>query len=507
MKLKPAAIFSNDMVLQQGKPVPVWGTAAPGTVVHGRLDSAGITTEAAADAAGRWQLTLPPLPAGGPYTLALRAGEEQTVFQNVWLGEVWLAGGQSNMELTLASSRDGAAVLARCADPRLHFYATPKVTTPEAATLAQSRWQPVRPGTAADLSAVAYYVAAALARALDVHVGILECFWGGTYAHCWMPRSLLATFPEGQARLAWYDAQIGDKTDEQFAAECKAYDTAVEAWNARISARRAADPDVSWAVLNADCGLYPWPPPAGRTAYQRPGNLYESMLRQVCPYAVRGFWYYQGEQDEAWPQDYRALLAHLVRRWRADWGGELPFLLVQLPRYATGAGPDAWPTLRAAQAAVADAEPNCGLVVLADCGEADNIHPTDKAVVGARLAQLALDMVYVYGQPVEGRPPRLAEASLAPGGQVQLRFVHTGGGLRLAGTGRGFQLAGADGVFAEASARIVAPDLVVVHSPAVAAPRAVRYAWYNFGPAELYGGTGLAAAPLCARLPVEGFYP
>ena len=175
--------------------------------------------------------------------------------------------------------------------------------------------------------------------------------------------------------------------------------------------------------------------------------------------------------------------------------------------YATGAGPDAWPTLRAAQAAVADAEPNCGLVVLADCGEADNIHPTDKAVVGARLAQLALDMVYVYGQPVEGRPPRLAEASLAPGGQVQLRFVHTGGGLRLAGTGRGFQLAGADGVFAEASARIVAPDLVVVHSPAVAAPRAVRYAWYNFGPAELYGGTGLAAAPLCARLPVEGFYP
>ena len=157
-------VFSSDMVLQQGKPAPVWGTAAPGTVVRGRLE-----------------------PAGGPYTLALRAGEEQTVFQNVWL-----AGGQSNMELTLASSRDGAAVLARCADPRLHFYATPKVTTPEAAALAQSRWQPVRPDTAAGLSAAAYYAAAALARALDVHVGILECFWGGTYAHCWMPRSLLA---------------------------------------------------------------------------------------------------------------------------------------------------------------------------------------------------------------------------------------------------------------------------------------------------------------------------
>ena len=491
--LKPAAVFSGDMVLQQGTPVPVWGTAAPGAIVRGRLEPAGVTASTAADGAGRWQLCLPPLRAGGPYTLTLVCGEEKVTFPNVWIGEVWLAGGQSNMELTLANSRDGAAALAGCADPRLHFYATPKVTTPEAAGAAESRWLPVRPDTAADISAVAYYAAAALAKALDVHVGILECYWGGTYAHCWMPRSLLATFPEGRARLAWYDEQAGDKTDEQFAAECAAYDAAVDAWNARIAARRAADPDVSWTVLNAECGLYPWPPPAGRTGYQRPGNLYESMLRRVCPYAVRGFWYYQGEQDETWPQDYQALLTRLVRRWRADWGGELPFLLVQLPMYATGEGADAWPTLRAAQAAVADSEPNCGLVVLADCGEADNIHPTDKAVVGERLARLALESV--YGKPVDGRSPCLTEAVQAPGGAVRLRFAHTGGGLRLAGAGRGFELAGPDGVFAAAPAALAAPDTVLVQSPAVPAPCAVRYAWYNFGPAELYGGSGLAARP------------
>lgn len=500
MTLQAAAVFSSNMVLQQGVPVPVWGTAAPGAVIFCRLDPAGVTATGKTDAGGNWRLTLPAMPAGGPHTLTLSAGQERVVFTDVWLGEVWLAGGQSNMELTLANSRDGQAALAACDDPRLHFYATPKVTTPQAADAAESQWLPVRPDTAADLSAVAYYAAAALAQALDVHVGILECFWGGTYAHCWMPRSLLSTFPEGRARIDWYDAQVGEKTEEQFETECKAYQAEVDAWNARIAARRAVDPEVSWTVLNTDCGLYPWPPPAGRTGYQRPGNLYESMLRRVCPYAVRGFWYYQGEQDETWPQDYQALLTRLVRRWRADWGvGNLPFLLVQLPMYATGEGVDAWPTLRAAQAAVADAEPGCGLVVLADCGEADNIHPVDKAVVGRRLALLALDIV--YRQPVIGKSPRLIEATPGKNGQVLLRFVHTGGGMYLAGAGRGFELAGPDGVFVTAEARIIAPDMVLVQSPAVREPRAVRYAWYNFGPAELYGGSNLAAAPLSVRLP------
>ena len=499
MTLQAAAVFSSNMVLQQGVPVPVWGTAAPGASVSCRLEPAGMTATVRADAGGNWRLTLPAMPAGGPHTLTLSAGQERVIFTDVWLGEVWLAGGQSNMELTLANSRDGQAALAACDDPRLHFYATPKVTTPQAADAAESQWLPVRPDTAADLSAVAYYAAAALAQALDVHVGILECFWGGTYAHCWLPRAELAIFPQGRARLAWYDARMGEKSDAQFDAECAAYQAEVDAWNARIAARRAADPDVPWTVLNRECGLYPWPPPAGRTGYQRPGNLYESMLRRVCPYAVRGFWYYQGEQDETWPQDYQALLTRLVRRWRADWGGDLPFLLVQLPMYGTGAGPDAWPTLRAAQAAVANAEPNCGLVVLADCGEADNIHPIDKAVVGERLARLALESV--YGKPIDGRSPCLTEAVQAPGGAVWLRFAHTGGELRLTGTGRGFELAGPDGVFVTAEARIIAPDMVLVQSPAVREPRAVRYAWYNFGPAELYGGSNLAAAPLSVRLP------
>ena len=252
---------------------------------------------------------------------------------------------------------------------------------------------------------------------------------------------------------------------------------------------------MSWTVLNADCGLYPWPPPAGRTGFQRPGNLFESMLRRICPYGIRGFWYYQGEQDEEWPQDYRAELTQLVRCWRSCWGdfeGRLPFLLVQLPMYATGAGEDSWPILRQAQASVAAGEPNAGLVVLADCGEADNIHPIDKEPAGRRLALLALETV--YGQPVAGRSPQLLKARRGPGpGQVLLHFAHAAGGMQV--RGGGVQLAGADGIFRDARAVPDGPDRIRADCGDPRHPCAVRYAWYNSGPAGLYGGTGLPAAP------------
>lgn len=494
MKLQAAAVFGSDMVLQRDCPVPFWGRAVPGAEVTAALAPGGITAAAMADPDGCWRLTLPPHPAGGPYTLTLQSGADTLTFAGVYYGEVWLAGGQSNMELPLTGSRDGAAALAACADARLHFYATPKVTTAAAAETAPARWQVVGPDTAADLSAVAYYAARELAAALDLHIGILECFWGGTYAHCWLPRDLLAACPEGRRRLAWYDARMGRKTDAEFDAECAAYQAEVDAWNARIAARRAAQPDVSWTVLNADCGLYPWPPPAGRTGFQRPGNLYDSMLRRICPYALRGFWYYQGEQDEEWPADYEAELTMLVRRWRADWSdrtGSLPFLLVQLPMYATGAGAHSWPTLRAAQAAVADREPNARLAVLADLGEADNIHPVDKEPVGRRLALLALETV--YGLPVAGRSPQLREAR-AMAESALLRFAHTGGALTLTPGDTGFALAGADGVFHPAAARTCG-DTVTLRADAVSQPRQVCYAWHNFGPAALHGGTGLAARP------------
>ena len=181
-----------------------------------------------------------------------------------------------------------------------------------------------------------------------------------------------------------------------------------------------------------------------------------------------------------------------MRRWRADWGDRaLPFLVVQLPMYGSEFD---WPALRAAQSAVVHHEPNMALAVLTDCGEEDNIHPTDKQTPGTRLGLLTMQTV--YHAPVQGLAPEMTCVDFA-GSRALIRFANAAGGLRLAGQGRGFELAGRDGVFHPARAEILAPDTVRLHCSAVLHPVAVRYAWHSFGPAELFGGTGLAAAPLC----------
>lgn len=221
------------------------------------------------------------------------------------------------------------------------------------------------------------------------------------------------------------------------------------------------------------------------------------MLCRLCPYGLRGFWYYQGEQDEEWPEDYFDLLSALIHRWRRDWGGEaLPFLLIQLPMYGSTeetASPMSWPLLRKAQSDAAERIPRVELAVLADCGEFDNIHPIDKKTPGTRLGLLALEGVYHL--PITGRPPVCAEAR-REGNAVLLRFDHTGGGLRL--SGGGFQLAGPDGVFHEGTAELTGSD--TVRLTGVPDPQMVRYAWFSYGLAELHGGTGLAAAPFEKRL-------
>lgn len=500
MKLKLAAVFGNDMVLQRDMAAPVWGTAPAGETVT--VSISGRTAQAAAGLDGSWRVNLPAGPAGGPFSLTVQCGKEAVCLERVYRGEVWLAGGQSNMELALKDSENGGAAVQASVHPRIHLYMTPKATTVEEAEAMENSdppaWKISGPESAGGFSAVAWYAAKTLAEHLpEIHIGVISCCWGGTFAHCWMPRRDLASIPEGQRRIAEYDARIGSKSDGDFARELEAYQREVDAWNDRIAVRRSMEPDVTWEVLNEECGLYPWPPPAGRTGFQRPGNLYDAMLSRVKPYALRGFWYYQGEQDEEWPEDYYALLTNLIHRWRRDWEDDKkPFLLVQLPMFISKADslagdPMRWPVLREAQASAARTLPGVEMAVTADCGEFDNIHPIDKRTPGVRLGLLALEAVYQL--PVAGRPPACRKV-WREGAAVMLRFDHTGGRLRI--TDGGFQLAGRDGVFRAAEARIVSKDAVRVSVPGIDAPAAVRYAWYSYGPAGLYGDTGLAAAPL-----------
>ncbi|MGN0997550.1 MAG: sialate O-acetylesterase, partial [Candidatus Ventricola sp.] len=227
------------------------------------------------------------------------------------------------------------------------------------------------------------------------------------------------------------EQHVAGKTDEQFARESAAYQREADGYNAAVAALKAENPDISFAEITRRVGAFPWPPPWGRTMLRRPAGPFETMLTRVAPVTLRGFLFYQGEQDAtpARAPGYAALLTTMIAQWRALFGDEtLFFTAAQLPRFGAEPSLEDWPAIRAAQQAVVDRTDNAALACLLDCGERDNVHPTDRRTPGKRLAAVAL--AHVYGQSVPADAPRLAGAALE-GDRLLLRFAHAGGGLRV----------------------------------------------------------------------------
>jgi Carbohydrate esterase, sialic acid-specific acetylesterase len=226
-----------------------------------------------------------------------------------------------------------------------------------------------------------------------------------------------------------------------------------------------------------------------------PSSLFNGMIAPLIPFAIRGAVWYQGESNAPRAYQYRTLLPALIRGWRQAWGeGDFPFLIVQLPNFGQRPeqpGEDVWAELREAQL-MALRLPNTGLAVTIDLGSAVNLHPPRKAEVGHRLALWALGTTYhkdiVYSGP-------LYNSKQIEGNQIKIHFTHLGGGLEAHGPSlRGFAIAGADRVFHWANASIEG-DAVVISSPAVPSPVAVRYAWAGNPDCNLYNKAGLPASP------------
>ena len=493
--LRLAAVFGEHMVLQQGKPIAVFGEA------DGPVDItlAQHSVKAACEG-GRFLARLPALPAGGPHKLTVRCGQESVTLGDVMVGEVWLCGGQSNMEFRLRDERhfDEANAMQ---DSRVRFYEVPQAATVrEAEALEQGRaWTPLMPGACAEVSAAAFYAARELARRLDVAVGMIVCCIGGTSASCWMSRETLSGFPEGRAYLTEFEQHVAGKTDEQFACESAAYQREVDGWNAAVAALKKENPDISFADITAYAGAFPWPPPWGRTMLHRPAGPFETMLTRVAPYTLRGILFYQGEQDSAPARapGYAALLTAMIAQWRTLFEDEaIFFVAVQLPRF--GAEPDVedWPAIRAAQQRVIGCTPHAALACLLDCGERDNVHPTDKQTPGRRLAAVALK--HAYGQDVPADAPRLTDAALH-GNRLTLRFAHAGGGLCVPENIQSalfIEGAGLGGVSADGE------TLVLTLTDAQGAVR-VRYAQENWFAPVLMGQSGLPAFPFDVTIQKE----
>ena len=491
-----ASVFTDHMVLCQNRPIRLFGQAQDGTQLTATLHDSTASTTAQH---GRFEILLPPMPAGGAYTLTVTDGHHGYTFVDVLIGEVYLAGGQSNMELELQNADDGQRLVAQANNNQIRYYNVPKqpwLTQQALENERSSRWQALTPGMCADMSAVAYHFAARLQTVLQVPVGIIDCYWGGTSAACWQDEASLVETKAGEHLLRTYQARIANKTDEQYAIEVKAHDDGVQAWNDAVTALRQAKPTLGWVEINQSVGACPWNPPEGRTSPFRPAGLVETMLKRVAPYTLTGALFYQGEEDTKHPHLYQALLVSLIVCWRRLFKNEyLPFLFVQLPMYIEASKVDdhSWAELRQAQMQTLRLVRNTGMAVTIDCGEVDNIHPTDKKPIGDRLCLQAMKVV--HGQAADSDGPYICWAwKDADALVLRLTAPAWAQGEPLL-----FELAGEDGVYHPAKVQLL-EDIIRLTAKEVAQPCAARYAWVNFGHVNVYGIHGLPLAPFEIQL-------
>ncbi len=229
-------------------------------------------------------------------------------------------------------------------------------------------------------------------------------------------------------------------------------------------------------------------PPMGVTGdVMTPTVLYNGMIAPLLPYAIRGVIWYQGEANLRRERQYRSLFPATIADWRQAWGTDLPFLFVQIAPFR-----EMTPELREAQLLTWQHTPNTAMVVTTDCGDANDIHPPHKQVVGARLALAARALA--YGEKLEYSGP-IFDAIKVKGAKATLTFTHAGGGLvAKGGPLKGFAVAGTDGTFHPARAELRGKT-VVLTSGAVSAPVAVRYGWANVPEGNLFNKAGLPASP------------
>jgi sialate O-acetylesterase len=466
-------LFSDHMVLQQGRPIPVWGWADPGEKVVVSLGDREVSTTASG---GTWRVDLPAHKAGGPFALVVQ-GKNRIERSDVLVGEVWIASGQSNMGWPLSRSHDPEADIRAATHPQLRLFTVPQAKADAPADDVAASWQVCTPETVRDFSAVAYYFGRDLAAARRVPVGLIHTAWGGSPAEVWIRHEVLAGHPRFQREIL--DAY--PEAARKFQAELAAWDR--EAAFLRAEGKQPTKPRPWWD----------W----------KPSTLYNGMIAPLIPYGIAGAIWYQGESNASRADQYRSLFPNLIQNWRDDWRlGDFPFLAVQLAPFDPSGrsldeiralpGDSTWAELREAQLMAAQTLKNVGLAVITDHGDKDDIHPPKKEPVGARLALLA--RAIAYGERVAARGPIYRKMKVKKD-RIIIDFDYTEGGLEARGGKlRGFAIAGEDGRFLWAEATIEGERVVVSH-PLLSEPKAVRYGWADYPIVNLFNRAGLPASP------------
>ena len=471
--LKMPLLYTDNMVLHREVPLTIQGTANAGDQVTVSIADRQMKTKVGPN--GKWSVTLPPLKAGEPYTLKISTNQKVLQYHNVLAGEVWLCSGQSNMEFMLKQASTARLDIPRAADQELRLYdmkARWRTNAVEWETTVldslnhlqyykDTEWKECAPETVSDFSAIAYYFGKMLRDSLKVPVGLICNAVGGSPTEAWIDRtSLEYHFP----------AILKDWTQNDF----------IQEW-----VRGRAALNIKKSVNNRQ-----------RHPYE-PCYLYESGIRPLEQYPIRGIIWYQGESNAHNWEAHEALFKLLVNAWRKNWNDDcLPFYYVQL----SSLDRPSWPWFRDSQRRMLNEISDIGMAVSSDHGDSLDVHPTCKQPVGERLARWALNKTYLKDIVPSGPLFRGADVR---GEKVYLSFDY-GQGMRSSDgkSLRCFEVAEFEGIYYPATAEVVG-EQVKVYSKEVRNPRYVRYGWQPFTRANLVNRAGLPASTFRAEFAVK----
>ena len=462
------------MVVQRELPVHAWGLAAPGEAIS--VSFRGETRSTKAGPLGRWSIYLSPGEAGGPFAMIV-AGSSDTksiTLDDVLVGDVWVASGQSNMEFAMRQAATADTDLPHAGNPNIRLLIVKKkaIEFPQDDAELDAGWAASTPETVKDFSAVAWYFAREIESREHVPVGVIDATWGGTVAEAWTRMAALGA----DAALAPLFVSWGKMTEREADAPRVAKDQQLQ----REEAKAQGKPEPQ----------FPWHP---QLSTWGPAMLYNGMIAPLTPFPIRGVIWYQGESNSALARAplYSRIFRTLIEDWRKQWGvGDFPFLYVQISNFKSNSTED-WAELRGQQLKALELT-NTAMAVTIDIGNPDNVHPADKVDVGHRLALAA--RAISYGEDINYSGPIYRQAT-PEGSSIRVWFDHHAKGLvAKGGELTGFEVAGADGKFVPAAARIQG-NTVEATSESAAEPVYVRYGWANSPQCNLFNGEGLPASP------------
>lgn len=498
MKLAAASIFCDNMVLQRGKKVAVWGTAESGSLITVEVNGISVTAVAGQN---KWRVDIPPMEACTGCEMRIKDDKGGLlVFKNIAFGEVWIAGGQSNMEMAMYADADFEEAKRQANFSDIRFYDVPRVSyegqMEDEDYSEYGIWRSLTPEDIEYFSAAGHYFAKMLHEKLNVPVGIVGCNWGGSPAAAWTDESYL------KGELECY---LQDNEEVQRDLDPDEYIRGFKAERQRMNSpesKKATRDMMKTPMLKPMEFKIPFDEAKMRVYMNGPYSpfracgLYHTMLEKIMPYTAAGVIWYQGEADTNRAGIYDKMFGEMIRCWRYGWNDELPFLFVQLAPFGSFAisRGDTFIPIRAMQEKVSKTVPNTFMACIMDVGMEFDIHPKKKRPVGERLALLALGKV--YGKDILCESPEAVSIS-KENGALKIAFGNSGEGLHVVGDKVNAIELLIDGKPAEDYTAEVEGSQLYVKCPYITekTEAELRFAWAGYCEVNLYNSAGLPAKP------------